>query len=219
LAAQAHRRCIKTHTPLDGVPLDDRVTYIVVARHPLDLAVSLYHHGDNLDRARLRQLTGHPEPSAPAPTRPPLEEWLAAWAAWEGDPRTHLDSLPGVLWHAADAWARRQQDNIVLVHYDDLLGDLDGTMRRLAARLGWPVDEQRWPDLVRAATFDAMRNDSIALAPDALGVLKDSAAFFRRGRSGEGVAILGAAELEAYGARVTATLDPALVSWLHGAER
>ena len=39
LEAQQHRRFIKTHTPLDGIPLDDRATYIVVARHPLDMAV------------------------------------------------------------------------------------------------------------------------------------------------------------------------------------
>src|ERR1022692_2359371 len=40
LAAQQHRRFIKTHTPLDGIPLDPRATYIVTARHPLDTAVS-----------------------------------------------------------------------------------------------------------------------------------------------------------------------------------
>src|SRR3954452_22456028 len=34
LAAQRHRRFIKTHTPLDGIPLYPRATYIVVARHP-----------------------------------------------------------------------------------------------------------------------------------------------------------------------------------------
>ena len=36
LAAQRHRRIIKTHTPLDGLPIDPGVTYIVVARDPLD---------------------------------------------------------------------------------------------------------------------------------------------------------------------------------------
>jgi aryl sulfotransferase len=41
LAAQNHRRFVKTHTPLDGIPLDPRATYVVVARHPLDRAVSL----------------------------------------------------------------------------------------------------------------------------------------------------------------------------------
>ena len=40
LEAQGHRRFVKTHTPLDGLPLDPRATYVVVARHPLDAAVS-----------------------------------------------------------------------------------------------------------------------------------------------------------------------------------
>jgi aryl sulfotransferase len=57
LEAQRHRRFIKTHTPLDGVPIDPRATYIVVARHPLDMAVSLFHQGDNLNRERITALT------------------------------------------------------------------------------------------------------------------------------------------------------------------
>ena len=44
LDEQPHRRFIKTHTPLDGIPLDPRVTYIVTARHPLDTFVSLRRH-------------------------------------------------------------------------------------------------------------------------------------------------------------------------------
>ena len=60
LAAQPHRRIIKSHTPLDGIPADPRATYIVVARHPLDMAVSLYHQGSNIDRARVRRLAGQP---------------------------------------------------------------------------------------------------------------------------------------------------------------
>jgi len=79
LAAQQHRRFIKTHTPLDGIPLDPRATYIVTARHPLDAAVSLYHQGDNLDRAKIRALTGAPEPAKPRPPRKPLHDWLLAY--------------------------------------------------------------------------------------------------------------------------------------------
>src|SRR5580658_11112402 len=66
LQAQQHRRFIKTHTPLDGIPLSPLATYIVVGRHPLDLAVSLYHQGNNINRARLAELTG----TTPAPPRP-----------------------------------------------------------------------------------------------------------------------------------------------------
>ena len=60
---QRHRRFLKTHTPLDGLPLDRRVRYIVAARHPLDAAVSMYHQSENLKPRRLRQLTGDPQPA------------------------------------------------------------------------------------------------------------------------------------------------------------
>lgn len=57
---------------LDGIRLDPRATYIVVARHPLDMAVSLYHHRHNIDRRRLRSLTGHTEPDRTDTPPPPL---------------------------------------------------------------------------------------------------------------------------------------------------
>ena len=107
LAAQEHRRFIKTHTPLDGLPIDARATYIVAARHPLDMAVSLYHQGDNLDRARLRLLIGGGATPDSPPARPPLHDWLVAWIDGDASPQEQLDSLPGVMWHLSDAWSRR----------------------------------------------------------------------------------------------------------------
>ncbi|SRR6056297_728012 len=61
LGAQSHRRFMKTHTPLDGLPDNDGVTYIVVARHLLDAAVSLYHQSRNINRRRIAELTGNPD--------------------------------------------------------------------------------------------------------------------------------------------------------------
>ena len=213
LEAQAHRRVIKTHTPLDGVPLDDRATYVVVGRHPLDVAVSLYHHSDNIDRRRMAELVGMPE--GPRGPRPPLHEWLLGFVDWEGDPRVSLDTLPGAMLHLSDAWARRDRANVVLVHYDDLVTDLDGAMRRLAEVLGTPVDEERWPALVHAATFDTMRKSAAASAPAGLGVLKDPTAFFRRGVSGDGPALLSANELAHYFDRVAAMAPADMLAWLH----
>jgi len=138
LQAQSHRRFIKTHTPLDGVPLDARATYIVVARHPLDMAVSLYHHSANIDRARMRQLTGQPGSLYEASPRPSLREWVLRWIGAVVSPRDELDSLPGVMLHLSDAWARRTRPGVVLVRYDDLSADLEGEMRRLAELLGRP---------------------------------------------------------------------------------
>lgn len=215
LAAQTHRRFVKTHTPLDGVPMSPDVFYVVVARHPLDMAASLYHQIDNLDHARIRELTGSPEPARQPGRRPPLGEWLARWIEADSDPREALDSLPGVLMHLRDAWQRRTMPNVLLVHYDDLLADLDGEMRRIAARLGFVVPEQRWARLVDAATFARMRERADRLVPDSFGVLRDHRAFFRQGRSRAGREALDEAQLRRY-REITERLAPAdLRSWLH----
>jgi aryl sulfotransferase len=51
LQEQRHRRFIKTHTPLDGVPRLTSVTYITMVRHPLDVALSYRDHDENLTRS------------------------------------------------------------------------------------------------------------------------------------------------------------------------
>jgi aryl sulfotransferase len=215
LASQEHRRFVKTHTPLDGLPLDPRATYIVVARHPLDMAVSLYHQGANLDRERIRELTGSSEPAHVTPPLPPLRGWLLDWIESHDSPHEQLDSLPGVMWHLSDAWSRRGQPNVQLVHYDDLAADLGSEMYRLAQLLEIAVPKESWPDLIEAASFDHMRSRAEQLAPNPSGVLKHSAAFFRRGTSGSGRELLTDEELDHYHAR-TARLAPSdLLAWLH----
>jgi aryl sulfotransferase len=213
LERQQHRRFVKTHTPLDGVPIDGRATYIVVGRHPLDMAVSLYHQGDNLDRRRLAELTGKPE--RPRRPRPDVHDWLVSWTQAETSAVEQPDSLVGVLHHLSDAWSR-DPSNVLLVHYDDLSGGLEAEMRRIADRLGIAVPEGLWPSLVDAATFEQMRSRSDELTPNTLGVLKDPALFFRRGRSGAGREVLTADELAAYEQRVATLAPPDLLSWLHG---
>ena len=78
---------------------------------------------------------------------------------------------------------------MLLVHYDNLLADLQGQMRRLAGQLAIAVPEQAWPALVRAATFESMSGRADTLVPTA-GIFKSNAAFFRRGTSGAGREIL-----------------------------
>lgn len=215
LDAQPHRRIVKTHTPLDGVPVDPRVTYVVVGRHPLDLAVSLYHQGDNIDRARLAELTG--VPARPRGARPSVHDWLVSWTRAETTPGEQMDSLAGVLSHVTDAWRRQQGggQDVLLVHYADLLADLEGEMRRIADRLRVEVPEARWPELVEAATFSSMSARADELVPDALGVLKDRSRFFRSGTSGSGRAVLSAEEIADYERRVAGLAPPEVVAWLH----
>jgi aryl sulfotransferase len=214
LAAQPHRRFIKTHTPLDGLPLDPRATFIVVARHPLDMAVSLFHQSDNLDRDRLAALLGT-SPAGSGRPRPSEHDALVAWITHEADPADQLDSLDGVFWHLRDAWERRESGTVVLVHYDDLLADLAGSMQSLAVRLGIDVPAPLWPALTQAAGFQQMRANSSTLAPDPAGILKDHGAFFRRGSSGAGRELLTEEEVALYRARAAELAPPELLAWLH----
>ena len=223
LEAQQHRRFIKTHTPLDGIPLNPQAKYIVTGRHPLDSAVSLYHQGNNIDREKLRKLTGAPEPTEPPKPRKPLHEWLVSYITGEtppwnfgGDPREDLDSLPGVMWHMSDAWTRRTEPNVLLVHYDDLLADLDGQMRRIAGWLEIAVSDEVWPELVHAATFEQMKSNVLTRVASGVGVLKSNEAFFRRGTSGAGGEILSEDEIARYYARAAELAPADLLAWLHG---
>jgi len=215
LAAQEHRRFIKTHTPLDGIPNHPGVRYIVVARHPLDAAVSLYYQGININRARASELSGEPVPEAKKGRRPEPRDWLLDWTQSQNDPREHLDMLPGVMAHLSDAWARREEPNLLFVHYADLAADLEGEMRRIAAWLDIEVDEARWPGLVNAATFAEMKSKAEQVAPDPAGIFHSRDAFFRRGTSGSASGLLTAQELEAYERRVAAMAPQDLLAWLH----
>jgi aryl sulfotransferase len=200
LAAQPHRRFIKTHTPLDGLPYYPYVTYLVSARHPLDMFVSLRHHLENLDGPETAPLTGSPHDD--------LARWLT------GD-ESFSEPLPAVMWHLTDAWGRRFWPNVLLMHYDDLAVGLEAQMRYLAWRLCIRVPEAAWPALVTAAGFDQMRGRAGHLVPAAgHGPFRDSAAFFRRGTPGARE-VFTAEEVARYQARVAGLAPPDLLEWLH----
>ncbi|GDY52042.1 glycolipid sulfotransferase [Streptomyces violaceusniger] len=188
LAEQEHRRVIKTHTPLDGLPLDPRVSYIVVARHPLDRALSVYHQTANLDLERVyaAQDGSDPQSRQSPPPLPSMREWLQHWCLPQPIDDQGIavpESLHQTVHHLYDAWNRQTQPNVRLLHYVDLCANLSGQMAALAEWLGITVNESVWPELVKAATFDEMKSRAERLAPDT-ELLKDPAKFFRSGRSG-----------------------------------
>ncbi len=126
-----------------------------------------------------------------------------------------MDSLDGVMHHLSDAWGRRHEPNVVLVHYDDLRTDLLGQMRRLAERLDLAHADDVTAELAAEASFGAMRRRAAELAPDVHGILEDPAAFFREGTSGAGAAELTAAALVRYQERSSTLAPPSLLRWLH----
>ncbi len=227
LEAQTHRRFIKTHTPLDGIPFDRSVTYICVGRDPRDVALSMDAHRDNMDmervltaRAESARIDGvELEDPTPPPARPDGDRerfWL--WVDDETPPQESSSSLARTLSHLRTFWEQRAEPNIVFLHYDELQADLEGQMRRLATRLDLDVPDALWPDLVAAATFASMRSRAGIVAPttDGRSMWRDDEQFFHRGTSGQWRALLDDAGLERYRRRVAALAPPDLAAWAHG---
>jgi aryl sulfotransferase len=215
LAAQQHRRFIKTHLTLNELPADPRVTYVVVARNPLDMAVSWHYHKHEL-------LSGT-NPGNPGGDERPAEtarQWLLDGIDKMGTAAPgHDNYFDRLLKSLSCAWERRTDPNVVLVHYEDLSADLPGEMRRLAGCLGIAVPEDAWPSLIQAATFKQMQAAADRLQPmqnvPARNPSKEHTAFFRRGSSGEGRALLTAAEAARYSARAAQVAPQDLLAWLH----
>ncbi|HKN38474.1 MAG TPA: sulfotransferase domain-containing protein, partial [Acidimicrobiia bacterium] len=44
IEAQTHRRFLKTHLPVDALPFDERVRYVVVGRDSRDVFMSMWNH-------------------------------------------------------------------------------------------------------------------------------------------------------------------------------
>jgi aryl sulfotransferase len=219
LERQTHRRFIKTHTPLDGVPRHDTVTYVAVIRHPLDVALSDRDHGDNqrTDRTTELRVAASGEPDLPATASPPGDP--AEYLRWFVDndlPPTGSGphGLADFCQQIRTYWDARAASNVHLFHYGDLWADLDGEMRRVAASLGVEVDEDRWPAFVEAATLDSMRSRAALTAPDAhLGIWRSPEGFFRAGGTRDWASLLTPGDVAHFEERLHA-LAPDAAAWV-----
>jgi hypothetical protein len=226
LEAQKHRRFIKSHTPLDGLPFDERVTYIAVARDPRDVALSWDNHLANLNFPRLMALREAavglddlPEVMPAQPSAPLPSERERFWF-WMGDATSHSKATPSglasMLHHLSTFFDASREPNVILLHYSDLNTDLEGQMRQLAARLSIEVPEERWPALVRAAQFEEMKRRSRETGPNQTdSVWIDAERFFHRARHGEWRTLLSEEDLHRYEARIREIANPELSAWVH----
>jgi hypothetical protein len=224
LEAQQHRRFIKTHTPLDGIPYDRRVRYVCVGRDPRDVAVSARHHMSNLNIERFmasRQaavgLDDLPELGIDRPGPPPPQSDADALRTWMDDDSGNTPmSLRFMLTHLSTFWSARQSPNIALFHYGDLSADLTGELRRLASFLGYDISGERAMELAQWASFDAMKRDAATVAPNAdIALWHNTDEFFHKGRSGQWRGIFTHDHLDRYTERVKQLAPPDLADWLH----
>jgi hypothetical protein len=216
--AQPFRRILKTHTPFDGLPYHEEVSYVFCGRDPRDVFLSMTDHMDNFSPEALAEALrkeGLP-PDLELPTD--REVLFTMWLS-RGPHDWQRDGFPwgSVFDLTKTYWDFRHLPNLFFWHYADLMADLDGEARRLSAFLDIPVDESRWPALLEAARFESMKNKADELAPGAhTKEWKENKAFFRSARMGQWREVLSAANKELYDRVSSEIAEPAMKAWLEG---
>ena len=199
LEAQRHRRFVKTHLPADGLPeLPETVRYVFVARDLRDAVLSFHNQ------------MWHSREAFPGIPGDPREFWRLVFSGGTiaGD-FVIRDMFTGPL---ATWWQRRNDPRVLMVHYQDMLDDLEGQMRRVAGHLGITIPEETWPELVNACRFETMRADSARLVPP-VPAEDGEQWFFHRGTSGQWRGTVTDEDLALY-AESVASLPAGLRSWL-----
>ncbi len=210
LEAMPHRRSMKSHTPMDGLPLDDHAQYLCVFRHPLDAHFSYRNHVRNIPITWFNHW--YPEDDTDGIT---FRRFLDGGPeGFDGDAMP----LAHILRHYQAARALAERPNVALFHYADMTRDLPGTFNRLGGLLGVSCDEQLLEQLIEAATFDHMKQNAERYAPSGgKGFFKSDSDFFQSGSSGKWLGQLTDQEMAAYDAMMDAHLTSTERAWLeHG---
>jgi aryl sulfotransferase len=209
LAAQTHRRFIKTHTPLDGVPYFPQCTYLIVHRDPRDTYFSMRNHAANMQSEQLldRLIANVREGFLELATR--------SYAPGEFD---NFAAAANV--HHYQSYKRFEDlANFHFSHYANLKQDLRGSIAAMAAALGLSPSHKLLDEVTAAVGFDAMKANARKFAPNAgRGVWKDDSQFFNKGQSQQWRTVLNDEDLAIYDSRLAELLPKADIAWLQNGE-
>lgn len=212
--AQAHRRFLKTHLPLDALVFSPQAKYIYIGRDGRDVVWSMYNHHANANQLWYDTLNETPGRVGPPIERPPadIREYWRDWMDRDGHPFWPF-------WENVRSWwAARDLPNVLFVHFADLKRDMPGQMRRIAAFLDVTVDAAAWDRIVEYCSFDWMKQHARKSVPLG-GAFWDAGAetFINKGTNGRWVDTLTAADVVEYDDRAVRELGSECARWLaHG---
>lgn len=211
VAAQTHRRFVKTHLPVDALVFSPKAKYIFVARDGRDVVWSMYNHHANANQTWYDVLNQTPGRVGPAIERPvaDIRQYFQDWLDKDGHPFWPF-------WENIRSWwAIRHLPNVHVVHYANLKADLAGEIARIARFLGIRIDPADFPSIVGHCRFDWMKRHAAQASPLG-GVFWDGGAetFIHKGVNGRWRDILTVTESEEYEARARAELGADCAAWL-----
>lgn len=216
LEAQAHRRFMKTHLPVDALVFSPQAKYVYIVRDGRDVAWSLHNHLFYGTDEFYGLINDTPGRVGPALDRPPadIRRFFLAWLERDGYP----------LWsfweNIRTWWDIRHLPNVMLLHFADLKADPQGKIRELAAFLDIAVADDTWPSILEHCSFDYMKRNADKAAP--LGGLLwegGAARFINKGTNGRWRDLLTEQDNDRYRQLAVEQLGPDCARWLEGGGR
>ena len=216
VAAQTHRRFLKTHLPVDALVYSPRAKYLYVVRDGRDVVWSMHNHHANANELWYRVLNDTPGRVGPPIEPPPasVRQYFLDWLARDGHPFWPF-------WENVRSWWEiRELPNLMLLHFNELKADLPGQIRRIAAFLGIPIDARRWPAIIEHCSFDYMKANASKSVPLG-GVFWDGGAqtFIHKGTNGRWRDVLSEADCRWYEETAVRELGGQCAHWLATGER
>jgi aryl sulfotransferase len=215
---QRHRRLIKAHLPLDGLPFFPQLKYIALGRDPRDVFMSMWNHYASSTPdfiAYMNNVPGlHGAPLSPAPAD--IHDFWQPWIS-RGQVEWEQEGFPffGPMHHFQSWWNFRHLPNILLVHYADTLADPAEQIRRIASFLDIIVTDEQIERIVQQTNISAMRTRAEEKEPGLAKVWVDGArSFFFKGTNGRWKDVLTDEELAMYEDTASKVLTPDCRAWL-----
>jgi aryl sulfotransferase len=216
LAAQKHRRVMKSHLSLEALPYHGGTRYIICVRDARDVFMSLWNHMSLMSPAAVAAMNGsalrvgEPMPEIGTDIHAFWAGWInRGWFPWESEGYPHSGNMV----HTQSWWNFRHLPNILFVHFNDLLADRATEVRRVARHLNIEVTAAAVDAIVAETTFEATRANADMAGPmpkagaDAVwpeGLLT----FFFKGTNGRWRDVLTPDELAMYEAAKRRVLSP-----------
>jgi aryl sulfotransferase len=212
------RRFLKSHLPLDGLPYFSQVKYIIVARDPRDVFVSLLNHYRAYTPAFYEKVTWPGEATLPrfdGNVSALWKNWITkGWFEWEMEGYPFWSNMH----HTQSYWDFRHLPNFLFLHYADMLADLDGSIKRIAQFIELDLSDEQIQAASKAVRFDQVKRQAIAESrqtsdqPEAFE--GGQATFINKGTNGRWRELLTIEDLAMYAATRDKVLTPDCANWL-----
>jgi len=218
LEKQKHRRCVKTHLPLDGLRFFPQAKYIFVSRDGRDVAMSLWNHYVNYSQLSYEEandtpgLVGDKLPYPPKDVHAFWQDWCSkGWFDWESDGYPFWSHLN----NAQTWWNYRHLPNILFMHYGDMKRDVNGSIAKIARFLEIDATKEQILAVENLVSLEAMRADADNYVPYGGSSWNGGAkTFLYKGTNGRWRDIMSTSELELYDRACDRVLSSGCRDWL-----